>query len=130
MVFRRASVAAAFLLASINGCGPAKLDVSKTVYVGGDGDIQILELDTQSKPQTINVEFSSSGGEVSVFLYKEEDIRGNSGIENANPAKALGKATNRKEDRFSVQVPANTATKVIIQSVKKTEVKIKITNSK
>jgi len=131
VLFHKASVAAALLLASINGCGPAKLNDTRTLNLDGFGDIQVLELDPQPKPQTIRVEFSTSGGEVSVFLYKEEDVRGNEGVVNANPAKAIAKSTKKKEDNISAEVPPNTATRVVIEcGSKKTEVKIKITNSK
>jgi hypothetical protein len=127
MMSRNLAAAIAVGLIFASGCGPAKLSDNRTLRMDG-GEDQILELDPQPKPQKINVDFSSSGVDVSVFLYKEEDLRGKEGTAGANPAKALGKVEKAKEGHFSVEVPPNTATKVIVQSMKKTEVKIKLSN--
>jgi hypothetical protein len=110
----------------VGGCGPKRLNVSKTFNV--DGDMPYLEFDAQPKPQTIQVEFTSTG-EVSVLLYKEEDLRGKDALINAKPEKALGKVIKGTEGRFSAEVPPNSATRLVIDGgIKKAEVKVKVTN--
>jgi hypothetical protein len=131
MLYRCVSIAVAVGLVSLTGCRPGKLDETRTLSLGGDVVAQGLDLPAQSKPQTINIEFSSSAGEVSVYLFKEDDAKGEDGLTSANPTKAIAKKTNSKGDSFSAEVPPNTSTRVIIRGGgNKTDVTIKVTNQK
>ena len=87
------------------GCGPAKLNESRTWKVES-GVAQALDLPAISKPQKINVEFTSSDGDVLVAVFKEEDAKGDVGLLNAdtNVKKALASKTSKGET-FSVEVP-------------------------
>jgi hypothetical protein len=110
------------------GCGPAKLNESRTWDLDS-GEARGLDLPAISKPQKINVEFSSTDGEISVYVFKEEDAKGEEGLMNAdtNAKKALAYKTSKGET-FSVDVPENTATRVIAFSRRKTTVNLKVTN--
>jgi hypothetical protein len=111
------------------GCGPAKLNESRTWKVES-GVSQALDLPAISKPQKINVEFSSSDGEVLVAVFKEEDAKGEEGLLNAdtNVKKALASKTSKGET-FTADVPENTPTRVIVYSKQKnTTVNLKVTN--
>jgi hypothetical protein len=131
MLCRCLSIAVAFGLVFLTGCGAGKLDETRTLSLDVGDAAKSIDLQAQSKPQTINVEFSSTGSEVSVYLFKEEDAKGEDGLTSANPTKALAKKTNSKGDSFSAEVPPNTATRLIVRSGgSKTDVKLKITNQK
>jgi hypothetical protein len=110
------------------GCGPAKLNESRTWDLDS-GEARGLDLPAISKPQKINVEFSSTDGETSVYVFKEEDAKGEEGLMNAdtNAKKALAYKTSKGET-FSVDVPENTATRVIAFSRRKTTVNLMVTN--
>ena len=110
------------------GCGPAKLNESRTWELQA-GASQALDLPAISKPQKISVEFSSTEGDVLVAVFKEEDAKGEEGLVNAdtNVKKALASKTSKGET-FSVDVPENTATRVIVFSRRKTTVNLKVTN--
>jgi hypothetical protein len=109
------------------GCGPSKLNENRKLEVE-DGEAKAIDLPAVSKPQKVNVEFSSSEGEVSVYLFKAEDAKGDEGLLGSDPKKALA-SKKGKSDSFSADVPENTATRVIVRgAAKKTEVQFKITN--
>lgn len=112
----------------LTGCGPARLNETRTWTLDGDTSARALDLPAQPKPQTINVEFSAPSNDVGVYLFKAEDAKGEDGIAYADPKKALG-GKKGKEDSFSVEVPANTATRLITRwTGKATEVTFKVTN--
>jgi hypothetical protein len=114
----------------LQGCGPAKLDVTKT-YELSPGDAKALELPAQPVAQTIHVEFTSTADKVSVFLYKEADAKGENGFTSADSTKALGKVLDSKGDKFSAEVPANTATRLIVYSgPRTTSVTVTVNNKK
>jgi hypothetical protein len=130
MLYRCSSAVIAVGLIYVIGCGPAKLNETRTWNLDDELVAQSLDLSAQPKPQTIHVEFSSSGNEVSVYLFKAEDAKGDKGLTEANPEKALALKTNTKNDSFSAEVPPNTATRVIVRrnGGGKAEVKLKVTN--
>ena len=113
------------------GCGPAKLDVSKTYTLGGDTTAQAIELDPQAKPQTINVEFSTTGDEVEVAVFKKADAKTIDDVAMADSKKALA-SKKGKSDSFSVDIPENTGAWVAVRALsgKKQDVQIKVTNRK
>lgn len=109
---------------SLAGCGPAKLDVSKT-YTIDAGGAQPIDLDPQSKPQTITVDYESSDGEVRVGVFNAADA-GN--IDSIQFSKAIKEEKGQK-GTLQADVPANTATRIVVEGrLKKTEVKLHITN--
>jgi hypothetical protein len=110
------------------GCGPSKLNENRKIEIE-DGEAKAIELPAVSKPQKVNVEFNSSESDVSVYVFKEEDAKGTDGLLGADPKKALG-SKKGKSDSFSVDIPENTATRVVVRGAyKKTEVQLKITNN-
>ena len=118
---------AALCLLFLAGCGPAKLNESRSYELNpaeGDGFL----LDKQSKPQKINIEFTSSESEVTVLLFKAEDVPGEEKPLSVDEQKALG-FKKGKADSFSVDVPENTETRLVIRgAMKKTKVDVKVTN--
>ncbi len=115
-------------LAALTGCGPAKLNESRS-YDIEPGSAEGFELPAQAKPQKITVDFSSSDGDVIVLLFKVADAQGDDALI-ADAKKALGmkKAT---KDTLSVDVPENTATRLVVRGTgKKTKVDVKVTNQK
>jgi len=112
------------------GCGPAKLDVTKTYNVGGETPAQAIELTAQSQPQTINVEFSSTTREVTVMVVKMDDAKTVDDLFGSEKkAIAFKKA---KSDSFTAEVPANTPVwvGVVAGPGDKTDVTLKVTNKK
>ena len=73
MLARTFAICLAVGFASISGCGPAKLDVTKTFNLDG-GDAKALLLDAQPKPQKITVEFEATSGTLDVLVFKESDV--------------------------------------------------------
>lgn len=125
----RLSLIAALGLLCLAGCGPAKLDETKNWTLNSETPARAMDLSAQPKPQTFTVEFTATGGDVSVFVFKEEDAKGEDGLAYAPASKALGSKTASTGDSFKVDVPANTATRVIARAGgRKVELKIHVTN--
>ena len=97
--------------------GPITLDEPKIVL-----------LDAQSKPQNITVEFESTDSPVTVLLIKDSDLDKDDEGGFAAPKKALAFKQGEKSGSFTAEVPANTATRVVVRSSNKTNVKLHITN--
>ena len=114
-------------LVALAGCGPAKLDVTKT-YTLDAGEPQIIFLDAQPKPQKITVEFESSASPITVLLIKDEDVpKDEDGF--ISTSKAIASKSNEKAATFSGDVPEKTASRVIIRNASgKTSVKVRVTN--
>src|SRR6266700_2315065 len=89
------------------GCGPAKLDESKTLSLSGETPAKSIDLDAQSKPQTITVDFSSSAGDVSVLVFKKSDAPTDDDLLSAPPNKAIAMKKG-KADTFTAEIPENT----------------------
>jgi hypothetical protein len=122
------TVALGLLLSA--GCGPAKLNETKTLSLDKETMARAVDLDSQSKAQTITVEFSSSEGEVFVGVFKKDDIKDDEAMATVGKEKALG-SKKSKGETFTVDVPENTATRVVVRDHKtKTDVTLKITNAK
>jgi hypothetical protein len=114
----------------LQGCGPARLDVTKTFNLS-PGDVNAIDLPAQPVAQTINVEFTSTAEKVSVFLFKEEDAKGEAGLTNADNSKALAKTLVSKDGKFSAEVPAKTATRVVVWAgPRTTSVTVTVNNKK
>jgi hypothetical protein len=129
MLYRVVVVMLAFGLFWMSGCGPAKLNVNKTLDLDSD-EVKAIDLPAEPKPQKVTVDFSSADGEVSVYVFKESDAKGEEGLLNAgaNSKKALADKAGTSGN-LTVDIPENTATRVIVRSRgKKTSVNLKITN--
>jgi hypothetical protein len=112
------------------GCGPAKLDLTRKYTLDGKDPAQTIELEPQTKAQTINIEFSSSDGDVSVLVFKKADAPPADDALIADPKKALV-SKKGKADSFSVDIPENTGILIIVRmETKKTDVELKVTNKK
>jgi hypothetical protein len=124
MILRASALMLAFMLVSLSGCGPAKLDITKEYTLS---EPQIVILDAQPKPQKITVEFEGDS-EVTVLLIKAADAPDDE-AEFVDVKKAIAYKKGEKSGSFSGDVPENTATRVIARSVSpKAKVKLHITN--
>ena len=128
---RSALTAVASVLLFATGCGVAKLDETKTLTLDKQVAAASLDLPAQKKAQKVTVEFSSSDGEVFVGAFKQEDAKDEDAMTMAAPSKALG-SKRGKGDTFTVDVPENTAVRVIARehTAAKTNVTLKVTNAK
>lgn len=125
MIARGCALVLAVGMVGIAGCGPGRLDESRT-YNMDTHDAPYMELTPQSKAQTIKIEFESSAAEVDVGLFRSADLKDPA---DANFSKALKSEVQKKSGSFSVEVPENTATTVVLGNAKaKTDVKIHVTN--
>jgi len=116
-------------LLTLAGCRPDKLSDVSTVTLDDASSAKSRDLPAQKLPQTITVEFTSPVNEVSVLVFKRADVPDNDSLDSADSAKAIGKVLNSKGDKLSVEVPANTETRVVVRNKgKKAEVNLKITN--
>lgn len=114
----------------IAGCGPAKLEISRTYKLDGENPAQTIELEAQSKPQTINIEFSSSDGDVTVLVFKKSEAPPADDALIAEEKKAMV-AKKGKAESFTVDIPENTPILIILRmGVKKTDVQFKVTNKR
>ncbi|MDY3561134.1 hypothetical protein R5W23_002395 [Gemmata sp. JC673] len=127
MSVRFASILCAICFLAFAGCGPAKLDESRTLSLEA-GVAKSLELPVQKKPQKVTVEYTSSASEVSVYVFKTSDADALDEPEK-HKGKALATKTGKSET-FAVDVPANVEVQVVFWSLKKTEVTAKLTNRK
>ena len=125
---RSALIAVASALLFAAGCGPAKLNESRT-YSLNAGEAQILDLPAISKAQKVTVEFTSSAVDVSVSLIK--DFKESDGLDTPpSKTQTLAEKTG-KDGSFVVDVPENTATRVVVRGANaKTDVTLKVTNAK
>ena len=126
MIVRFAAFILGVGLVALSGCGPAKLDVSKS-YELESGESRVIILDAQPKPQKITVEYDS-GSELTVMLIKASDApAGEEGI--VLPAKAIVSEKGKKTGTLSGDVPEKTEAKVIVRNpAAKTTVKVRVTN--
>lgn len=108
------------------GCGPAKLNESRT-YSMVPGIPQGFDLPVIGKNQTLTVEYTSSAADVSVYVVK--DPSGEMDDQPA-PASVIASASG-KTGTFTAVVPAKTAVRVMVGGAKgKTDVNLKVTNAK
>jgi hypothetical protein len=117
-------------LLTLPGCGPGKLNVNQEVTLDAQKTATAIQLDKQKKPQNITVEFDSSDGDVTVLLFKAEDMeKGDDGPIMTPDSKAQAKKRGQKES-FTAELPANTDGAVVIRGSNKakTTVKVHITN--
>ena len=121
------AVALAIPFLGLAGCGPAKLDVTKNYTLDPAGEhTYAIDLDAQSKPQTLNVEYEAADSEVTVAVYKASEAED---LETLQTSKAIKSESGKKSGKLTVEVPENTATRVVVGDSKaKTAVKLRVTN--
>lgn len=118
---------AVLLMPGLSGCGPNRLNVSKT-YTLDVHEGRAIDLEPQRQPQKINIEFSVSDGEARVLVFRAEDAPGDEGIMEAPVSKALANQRG-SQGSFSVDLPANTRARVVVRDLsKKAQVTLKVTN--
>ena len=123
----------AFVLGGVSGC-TAPLDETKTVTLDhGDAYLKTFDLPNQPKEQTLRVEATSTESEVDVFIVladKQADFDKATGEGRVKAAAASSLRT--KDAKISATIPPKTESRVLVQLVglKKTEVKIRMTNKK
>jgi hypothetical protein len=112
------------------GCGPTKLNENKTYTLDSKVSAHTLIIPPPSKAMKVNVEFSSSDGDVTVLLVKSDDVKGEDGLLSLERAKALAWKRG-KADNFTVDVPEKTGTQVIVRehTAAKTDVNLKVTTA-
>ncbi|MCS6865004.1 MAG: hypothetical protein RMJ56_01240 [Gemmataceae bacterium] len=126
MIVRCAGALLAILGLVVTGCGPAKLNENHT-FTMEPGDVKYFDLDPISKPQTITVDFSSSNSDAYVYVLK--DCQGDDGVNEIPPKEKIVASKNGKSGTLTVDVAAQTATRVLVRGVsQKTEVKLTMTN--
>jgi len=129
MPARTALFALALALPLAAGCAPPKLDESRT-WTMGVGETNSIDLPAITKPQKVTAEFTSSAADVTVLIIKESDAKGEAGLTNIDEGKAITKHKG-KSGSITADVPAGTATRVVATGANsKTEVTVKVTNSK
>ena len=111
------------------GCARnAKLEEKKS-YEVAPGEAQAIELDPQPKLQKLTVDFKSAE-DVNVLVFKEADCKGDDALLTTDAKKALASKKGKAES-FGVDIPENTATRIVIRDpAKKTKVDVTITNKK
>ena len=131
MRFRPLPIALAPILLVAVGCGPKPINESKTFTLDTQVGAQRLELPAAKKAQKLTVEFSSSDGEVNVLVFKAADVKDADAMLTVEGSKALG-SKKGKADTFSVDVPENTATQVVVRhhTAAKTDVKVTVSTGK
>jgi hypothetical protein len=125
---RSASLALVLSLLAAAGCGAGRLNVEKKYTPLEVGETKAIDLDPQSKAQTIKVEFTSNPARVTVYLIKSE---GKESELKETPSKeiTLGKESG-KEGKFQVEVPANTRIRVLVtEGATTTDVTVKLSNA-
>jgi hypothetical protein len=104
-----------------------KLDVSR-MWALEVGEAKAIDLEGQPRAQTFTVEFASAKCPVSVYVFKEEDAKGDDAVLTADPKKALASAT-ATAGLIKAEVPEKTATRVIFRGTAvKTTLNLKLTN--
>ncbi len=117
---------------SVVGCTrAAKLDAKSSYDLSGEEPAKAMILDPQPKAQKLTIDFKSSDGDVTVLVFKDADVpKGDSGLIEADAKKALGQKKG-KADSFTVDVPENTGTQIVIRNAdKKTKVDLAVNNKK
>jgi hypothetical protein len=122
-------IAFAPVLLAATGCGPVKINESRTLKLDAGTAAQSLKIPAPSKAIKLTVEFSSSSGDVACHVFKESDVPNEEAMTTVQPKQALG-GKRGKGDTFTVDVPEGTATRVIVRehTAKETDVTVKVTS--
>jgi hypothetical protein len=113
------------------GCNRVKLNDERTVEVGIGTNASIV-LDPVKKDQKINVEISSPGAAVNVFIFLEKDAAAvDDAIEVQKPSdKILASKENTEDATVEANIPGGNAAVILFTcaSGKRATVKVKTTN--
>ena len=109
------------------GCAAKKLNESKTLTLDTKIGARSLIIPAQKKATTVNVEFASSDGDVSVFVFKSADIKNEDDMMTLEASKALVKKRGKGET-FTVDLPADTEVQIVVRehAAAKTDVTLKV----
>jgi hypothetical protein len=131
MRFRPLLIALAPVLLVAAGCGPKPINETKTLTLDTQFGARRIEVPAAKKAQKLTVEFSSSDGEVSVLVFKAADVQGENAMLEAPQTKALANKKG-KADTFTVDIPENTETYVVVRghTAAKTDVKVTVSTGK
>ena len=121
-------IALAPVLLVAGGCAPPKINETKTLKLDTQTPANAILVPAQKKAMKITVEFTSSTGEVGVYVFKEADVPNDDAMTMVESGKALGSAKKAKEGTFAVDIPENTATRVVVRehTAAKTDVKVTV----
>jgi hypothetical protein len=125
-VFARVTVCVLLVgLLSVSGCGPAKLDVTKTLELNGETPARSIELPEQPKAQKIKVEFDAGDAEVNVGVFKAADAN----LDSLDFSKAIAAEKGKKSGTITADVPEKTTATIVAEMAsKKASVKVHATN--
>lgn len=108
------------------GCGPAKLDETKT-WTLEPGDVQSITSPAQPRPQRITVEFESNEP-VDVGIFKADDA---TNLNSLPVSKALAIERNKTTGTLTADLGPDVSTTVTVGALsKKATVKVHVTNRK
>jgi hypothetical protein len=120
-------VFAAVVFLTPSGCGPAKLDETKT-YTLPPGETKPLTLPAQPRPQRLTVEFEADNP-VEVGVYKTADVSDPDAPLPTGKALAIERA--KDSGVLSVDLGPDVSTTVTVTALsKQTNVKLHLTNRK
>jgi hypothetical protein len=125
-VFARSltAVLAAVLVLSAAGCGPPILDEQRKISLS-PGEAKSADLPAVDKPQKLTVKFDA-GAKVNVYIFKAADV---SELTSLPADKAIKKEVGAKSGTLTADIPAKTATRVVVDGAEKsTEVSLHLTN--
>jgi hypothetical protein len=118
---------AAIAFLPLAGCGPAKLDITKT-YKVVPGDTQFVILPAQPKPQRITVEYEADQP-VEIGVYKSDDVKDQDTALPTSKALKVEKATTT--GTVAVDLNPDVSVTVTVTGLgKEAGVKLHITNRK
>ncbi|MBN9117784.1 MAG: hypothetical protein J0I06_01200 [Planctomycetes bacterium] len=130
MRLRPLLIVPALVLLAAAGCGSKPLSENKTLTLDKEVGARSLDVPAQKKAMKMTVEFSSSDGDVAVLVFKGADIKDEDAMLTTEATKAIG-SKKGKTDSFSVDVPENTAVRVVVRghTAAKTDVNLKVTSA-
>jgi hypothetical protein len=104
-----------------------KLNVTRELVLDDKVGARGLNLTPQPGPQTITVTFTSSNGEVSVYVFPAAEVKAGDGLFTADAKKALAGKTG-KTGTFTAEVAEKAEVIVVVRGEGKTTVELKLTN--
>jgi hypothetical protein len=105
-----------------------KLDLTRQIMLDDEVGARGLNLTPQPAPQTITITFTSSKGDVSVYVFPAAEVKDGTGLLTVDAKKALAGKTG-KAGTFSVELAEKAEVIVVVRgSAGKTTVELKLTN--
>ncbi len=115
------------VLVVATGCGPKPINENKTFTLDTQVSAAGMVIPAQKKATKLTVEFTSSTGDVAVYLFKQSDVPTDEAMGEVPSDKKLG-SKRGKSETFTVDVPENTAVRLVVRehTAAKTEVAVKV----